>query len=82
MIRTKSLKIAPTGWSLFAATTEGVLVYSVDESFIFDPTYLDIDVTPEVITLFVRLLMTVRGVNRKTAMKPVACNQRNISKTG
>lgn len=50
VIRTKCLKIAPTGRSFAAATTEGVLVYSVDESFIFDPTDLDIDVTPEVIT--------------------------------
>lgn len=48
VIRTKCLKIAPTGRSFSAATTEGVLVYSVDESFIFDPTDLDIDVTPEV----------------------------------
>lgn len=49
VIRTKCLKIAPTGRTFSAATTEGVLVYSVDESFIFDPTDLDIDVTPEVI---------------------------------
>ncbi|CAN1126420.1 Periodic tryptophan protein 2 [Linum perenne] len=49
IIRTKSLKIAPTGRSFSAATTEGVLVYSVDESFIFDPTDLDIDVTPEAV---------------------------------
>ena len=48
IIRTKCLRIAPTGRSFAAATTEGVLVYSVDESFIFDPTDLDIDVTPEV----------------------------------
>lgn len=49
VIRTKCLKIAPTGRSFSAATTEGVLVYSIDESFIFDPTDLDIDVTPEVL---------------------------------
>lgn len=49
VIRTKSLKIAPTGRSWAAATTEGVLIYSIDESFIFDPTDLDIDVTPEVV---------------------------------
>lgn len=49
VIRTKCLKIAPTGRSFVAATTEGVLVYSVDDSFIFDPTDLDIDVTPEVL---------------------------------
>ena len=47
VVRTKCLKIAPTGRSFAAATTEGVLVYSIDESFIFDPTDLDIDVTPE-----------------------------------
>lgn len=49
IIRTKCLRIAPTGRGWAAATTEGVLVYSMDESFIFDPTDLDIDVTPEVI---------------------------------
>jgi len=45
--RTKCVKFAPTGRSFAAATTDGVLLYSVDESFIFDPTDLDIDVTPE-----------------------------------
>ncbi|XP_059642229.1 periodic tryptophan protein 2 [Cornus florida] len=49
IIRTKCLRIAPTGRSWAAATTEGVLVYSVDESFIFDPTDLDLDVTPEAV---------------------------------
>ena len=48
IIRTKCLRIAPTGRNWAAATTEGVLVYSMDDSFIFDPTDLDIDVTPEV----------------------------------
>ena len=48
IIRTKGLSIAPTGRSFAAATTEGVLIFSIDESFIFDPTDLDIDVTPEV----------------------------------
>ncbi|XP_062008257.1 periodic tryptophan protein 2 [Rosa rugosa] len=47
VVRTKCLKIAPTGRSFSAATTEGVLVYSIDDSFIFDPTDLDMDVTPE-----------------------------------
>ncbi|XP_010537974.1 PREDICTED: periodic tryptophan protein 2 homolog [Tarenaya hassleriana] len=49
VIRTKSLSIAPTGRSFAAATTEGVLIFSIDESFIFDPTDLDIDVTPEAV---------------------------------
>lgn len=54
IIQTKSLRIAPTGRSFVAATTEGVLVYSVDDSFIFDPTDLDINVTPEVLYLLER----------------------------
>ncbi|KAK2651515.1 hypothetical protein Ddye_011371 [Dipteronia dyeriana] len=49
VIRTKCLRIAPTGRSFSAAMTEGVLVYSIDKSFIFDPSDLDIDVTPEAV---------------------------------
>ncbi|RZC66734.1 hypothetical protein C5167_010421 [Papaver somniferum] len=49
IIRTKCLKIAPTGRSWAAATTEGVLIYSMDESIVFDPTDLDMDVTPEAV---------------------------------
>lgn len=49
VVRTKCLSIAPTGRCWAAATTEGVLMYSMDESFVFDPTDLDIDVTPEVL---------------------------------
>ncbi|KAF5453210.1 hypothetical protein F2P56_028127 [Juglans regia] len=49
VVRTKCLRIAPTGRSFAAATAEGVLVYSIDESFIFDPADLDIDVTPEAV---------------------------------
>ncbi|KAM0938311.1 putative transcription factor WD40-like family [Dioscorea sansibarensis] len=48
-VRTKCLKIAPTGRSWAAATTEGVILYSIDDSFVFDPTDLDIDVTPEAV---------------------------------
>lgn len=47
-VRTKCLQIAPTGRSWAAATTDGVLMYSIDDSFLFDPTDLDIDITPEV----------------------------------
>ncbi|KAF8406971.1 hypothetical protein HHK36_006092 [Tetracentron sinense] len=49
VIRTKCLRIAPTGRCWAAATTEGVLMYSIDDSFIFDPTDLDMDVTPEAV---------------------------------
>ena len=48
VVRTKCLRLAPTGRRFAASTTKGVLVYSIDDTFIFDPTDLDIDVTPEV----------------------------------
>ncbi|EFJ32473.1 hypothetical protein SELMODRAFT_407380 [Selaginella moellendorffii] len=48
IIRTKCLRISPTGRSWAAATTEGLLIYSMD-NLIFDPTDLDVDVTPEAI---------------------------------
>ncbi|GER48410.1 periodic tryptophan protein 2 [Striga asiatica] len=62
IIRTKCLKIAPTGRSWAAATTEGVLLYSMDDSFIFDPTDLDIDVTPEAVDEALRDNQTKRAL--------------------
>lgn len=47
-IRTKCLRISPTGQAWAAATTEGVLVYSLDQGAVFDPSDLDMDVTPQV----------------------------------
>lgn len=34
------------GLSWAAATTEGVLIYSLDSGFIFDPFQLEIEITP------------------------------------
>ncbi|PSC76313.1 periodic tryptophan 2-like protein [Micractinium conductrix] len=45
-IRTRHVALSPTGRSWAAATTEGLLLYSVDESLVFDPTDLAEDVTP------------------------------------
>lgn len=44
-IRVSSIKFSPTGQSFSAASTEGLLVYSQDDSLLFDPLDLDIDVT-------------------------------------
>jgi periodic tryptophan protein 2 len=44
-IRTASVQFSPTGRSFGAASTEGLLIYSVDELLLFDPFDLDIDVT-------------------------------------
>ena len=48
-VRVTGVKFAPTGRSFCAATTEGLLVYSLDGNGMddFDPFDLDIDVTPQ-----------------------------------
>ncbi|XP_030635954.1 PWP2 small subunit processome component [Chanos chanos] len=45
-IRVTSLRFSPTGRSWAATTTEGLLIYSLDTSLVFDPYDLDLDVTP------------------------------------
>ncbi|XP_038138082.1 PWP2 small subunit processome component [Cyprinodon tularosa] len=54
-IRVSSLRFSPTGRSWAAATTEGLLVYSLDGSLVFDPYDLDLDVTPASICKQLRL---------------------------
>ncbi|XP_031564589.1 periodic tryptophan protein 2 homolog [Actinia tenebrosa] len=46
-IRVKSVQFSPTGRAWSAATTEGLIIYSLDASLVFDPYDLDTDVTPE-----------------------------------
>ncbi|KAG8988141.1 hypothetical protein FRB93_004296 [Tulasnella sp. JGI-2019a] len=45
--RTKAVRFSPTGRSWAAASTEGLLIYSLDETIAFDPFDLDIDLTPQ-----------------------------------
>ena len=45
--RTKGVRFSPTGRAWAAASTDGLLLYSLDESVTFDPFDLDIDITPE-----------------------------------
>jgi len=45
--RTKCVRFSPTGRAWAAASTEGLLIYSLDETIIFDPFDLDIDLTPQ-----------------------------------
>jgi len=44
--RTACAAFSPAGRSWAAATTEGLLVYSLDDASAFDPLDLDIDLTP------------------------------------
>ncbi|KAH3742673.1 WD repeat protein [Pelomyxa schiedti] len=41
---------APTGHSWAAATTEGIVVFSLNQDNVFDPTDLGLDVTPDSVT--------------------------------
>ncbi|XP_006463359.1 hypothetical protein AGABI2DRAFT_186957 [Agaricus bisporus var. bisporus H97] len=47
--RTKCIQFSPTGRAWAAASTEGLLIYSLDESVSFDPFDLSIDLTPQAI---------------------------------
>lgn len=48
-IRISSIKFSPTISAFAAGSTEGLLIYSVDNELIFDPFELDIDITPSTI---------------------------------
>lgn len=45
--RTKCVRFSPTGRAWAAASTEGLLIYSLDETISFDPFDLSIDLTPQ-----------------------------------
>lgn len=45
--RTKAVRFSPTGRSWAAASTEGLLIYSLDDLVAFDPFDLAIDITPQ-----------------------------------
>ncbi|KAE8150192.1 WD40-repeat-containing domain protein, partial [Aspergillus avenaceus] len=45
-VRVTSVNFSPTGRAFCAASTEGLLIYSLDTEFVFDPFDLDISITP------------------------------------
>lgn len=45
--RTKAVRFSPTGRCWAAASTEGLLIYSLDDTIAFDPFDLSIDITPQ-----------------------------------
>lgn len=45
-IRTRCVRFSPTGRAWSAATTDGLAVFSLDETLAFDPFELDIEATP------------------------------------
>lgn len=46
-IKVFSVRFSPSAQSWAAATTEGLLVYSLDQGIVFDPINLSLEVTPK-----------------------------------
>ncbi|XP_059484543.1 periodic tryptophan protein 2 homolog [Neocloeon triangulifer] len=46
-VRIYGLHFSPTGTAWAAVTTEGLLIYSLDQGMMFDPFFLDESITPE-----------------------------------
>lgn len=46
-VRVPGISFSPTGRAFCAASTEGLLLYSLDAGAVFDPFDLDVDITPE-----------------------------------
>ncbi|XP_043664857.1 periodic tryptophan protein 2 homolog [Vespula pensylvanica] len=76
-VRVFSLQFSPTGQAWGAATTEGLLIYSLDVDFIFDPFQLDLKITPDTIkeTLakveYTQALMMALKLNEKSLIRQV-----------
>eukprot|EP00123_Amoebidium_parasiticum_P001398 comp12472_c0_seq1/m.7413 comp12472_c0_seq1/g.7413 ORF comp12472_c0_seq1/g.7413 comp12472_c0_seq1/m.7413 type:complete len:857 (-) comp12472_c0_seq1:495-3065(-) len=76
-VRTKSVRFSPTGRAFAATTTEGLLIYSLDDELAFDPYDLDVDITPASVhkTLgqreYAKALAMAFRLNEKTIIRAV-----------
>lgn len=71
-VRVPGVSFSPTGRAFCAASTEGLLVYSLDASIAFDPFDLDIDITPQ---------STLEALKKKEYLKAlVMCFRLNSAK--
>ncbi|KAJ3535234.1 hypothetical protein NM688_g7006 [Phlebia brevispora] len=75
--RTKCVRFSPTGRAWAAASTEGLLIYSIDDSLAFDPFDLDIDLTPQTLLQvlaqreFLKALVMAYRLNEKPLIHKV-----------
>ncbi|KAH7887052.1 quinon protein alcohol dehydrogenase-like superfamily [Phlebopus sp. FC_14] len=75
--RTKCVRFSPTGRAWAAASTEGLLIYSLDETVTFDPFDLTIDLTPQSIVEvlnegeFLKALVLAFRLNEKPLIQRV-----------
>ncbi|XP_068986083.1 periodic tryptophan protein 2 homolog [Bombus flavifrons] len=79
-IRVYSLQFSPTGQAWAAATTEGLLLYSLDAGLAFDPFELELGITPEAVKKalsqmeYAKALMMALKLNEKLLIKCVIEN--------
>lgn len=75
--RTKCVRFSPTGRSWAAASTEGLLIYSLDDTIAFDPFDIDLNITPqstlEVLTTgdYLKALVMAFRLNEKDLSRKV-----------
>ncbi|KAF3479545.1 periodic tryptophan protein 2 [Arthroderma uncinatum] len=62
-VRVMAAAFSPTGRSFCAASTEGLLIYSLDNDMIFDPFDLDISITPD------SILATVAAAKKAASLQ-------------
>lgn len=79
-VRVFSLQFSPTGQAFSAATTEGLLIYSLDIGLVFDPFDLEIGITPDTVKSTLKekewaraLMMSIR-LNEKDLIRMVVEN--------
>ncbi|XP_063980144.1 periodic tryptophan protein 2 homolog isoform X2 [Diachasmimorpha longicaudata] len=79
-VRVFSLQFSPTGQAWAAATTEGLLIYSLDVGLVFDPFELEMGITTESVveTLedgeYAKALMMALRLNEKDLIRRVVEN--------
>ncbi|KIJ61864.1 hypothetical protein HYDPIDRAFT_176835 [Hydnomerulius pinastri MD-312] len=75
--RTKCVRFSPTGRAWAAASTEGLLIYSLDDTLAFDPFDLTIDLTPQSVLdvlserEFLKALVLAFRLNEKPVIRRV-----------
>ena len=61
-IRSRCVALSPAGRQWAAATTEGLLLYSLDSDLVFDPTDLGEDVTPQAVHAAIKQKLYLRAI--------------------
>lgn len=79
-VRVYYLQFSPTAQAWAAATTEGLLIYSLDVGFVFDPFQLELGITPDTVkkTLnekeYAKALMMALRLNERILIRCVVEN--------